>query len=103
VRDVEADHERRVSEYLGRMRVFWLAVPDAPGPASARAYIERNAIALLSNQLGPIDPPSMVWLGLHSDHAEIRGSGLWNLKHVREKYDPAFLDSVAEFIAEMRG
>ena len=33
---------------------------------SSRAYIERNAIGLLSNNMRPFDPPSKTWLGLHS-------------------------------------
>jgi hypothetical protein len=30
------------------MPFLWLAADDDPGPSSQRAYIERNAIALLS-------------------------------------------------------
>jgi hypothetical protein len=87
----EADHERRVSAYLGRMTVLWLEVSDEPGPESLRACIEQNAIALLSNQLHPRDEPSPAWLGLHSPYAAIRLSGLWNVKHVEQRYEPGFL------------
>jgi diadenosine tetraphosphate (Ap4A) HIT family hydrolase len=101
VRQREADHERRVSEHIGRMSIIWVAIPDEPGPESQRAYIERNAIALLSNQLSPVDPPSSKWLGLHSVRGDIRASGLWNLRHVGERYDPGFLDALEGLIERM--
>lgn len=41
--------ERRVSDYLRQLPFLWVDVPDEPGPESDRAYLERNAIALLSN------------------------------------------------------
>jgi hypothetical protein len=42
----------------------------------ARERESSNAIALLSNKLKPIDPPSSDWLGLHSGRQEVRESGL---------------------------
>jgi len=95
----EAAHERRVSEYLGRMSVLWVAVPDEAGPKTSRAYVERNAIALLSNALRPVDQPSKEWLGLHSPRAEIRRSGLWNLNHVDERCDPDLLETLSGFVS----
>lgn len=92
VRDSEVELERRVSSHIGQMTVLWVAVPDPAGTASQRACIERNTIALISNELAPVDEPSEGWLGNHSPNALIRQSGLWNLKHVRETFDPAFLD-----------
>lgn len=89
----EAEHERRVSDYLGKLSVLWVEVPDEPGPRSARAFIERNAIALLSNALQPHDRPSDTWLGLHSPRDEIQKSGLWNLNHTRDHYSPKFLEA----------
>ena len=98
VRIGEREHERRVSDYIGAMSVLWIEVPDEPGPQSARAYIERNAIALLSSQLNPGDKPSSTWLGLHSADSKIRSSGLWNLNHVQQQYDPAFLTSLVAYV-----
>ena len=98
IRLQEADHERRVSEYLATMTVLWIDVPDDPGPRSHRVLIERNAIALLSNDLNPQDPPSAGWLGRASPRDEIRGSGLWNLNHVRSVYDPRFLDVLEGYV-----
>ena len=101
IRLLEAEHERRVSDYLGAMTVTWIAVPDDPGPNSLRSYIERNSIALLSNGLEPPDSPSPSWLGRHSPREEIRRSGLWNLDYVREQYDPAFLETLEELTREV--
>jgi len=56
-------------------------------------YIERNAIALLSNSgAGSKDRPSPTWLGRWAAAEAIRSSGLWNVNHVTDGYDPAFLD-----------
>jgi hypothetical protein len=92
VRDAEAAHELRVSGHIGGMTVLWLDVDDEPGRSSLRSYIERNAIALLSNQRRPADPPSPCWLGRFSPRQEIRESGLWNLNYIDDRYDPTFLD-----------
>jgi hypothetical protein len=83
------------------MSVLWVHVPDESGPDSARAFIERNAIALLSNQLAPIDSASESWLGRFSPRYEIRDSALWNLKHVGEMYDPLFLDKFESYVMRM--
>ncbi len=99
VKNAEADLERRVSDTIGQMPFLWLNVPDAPGPKSARGYIERNAIALLSHARTPAaDRPSPDWLGSHSDRPKVRASGLWNSDHVEEDYDAAFLDEVAALV-----
>ena len=64
-----------------------------------RRYIEKNAIALLSEyNKKPIDPPSKGWLGRHSANERIKRSGLWNDKHVANAYDPEFLDRLEEYV-----
>ena len=94
--------EQEVSAVIGAMPFLWLAVNDEPGPDSLRGYIERNAIALLSNYgREPIDPPSPQWLGHHSDREKVRQSGLWNNNHVDESHDPAFLDTLQRLIERM--
>jgi hypothetical protein len=81
-----------VSEIIGNMRFLWLAIEDERGPNSQRGYVERNAIALLSNYGKPaLDPPSKAWLGHYSDRERVRKSGLWNQNHVDEAYDLTFL------------
>ena len=102
VRKLEQPLEGKVSTVIGDMPFLWLAVEDEPGPESLRGYIERNAIALLSNWgKQPIDPPSTSWLGHLSDREKVRASGLWNSNHVNEDYDPAFLDVLARLIDKM--
>ena len=66
--------------------------------------MERNTIALLSNfQRMPLDPATPSWLGHHSDRKLVRGSGLWNQRHVEENHNPAFLDVLETLIAQQGG
>src|SRR5882672_7431786 len=65
-RAAEAAWEKHVSDYIGGMSVFLVDVPDEPSPQSNRSFIERNAIALLSNRFAPIDRASSGWLGRFS-------------------------------------
>lgn len=99
LRAAEAAWEQTVSTYISSMPLLWIDVPDEPGSQSQRAYIERNAIALLSSRGSKQDPPSPGWLGRFSPRQEIRESGLWNLNHVSEIYEPAFLDRLEYWIA----
>jgi len=94
VRDEAHPLEKRVSGYIRELPMLWLGVDDEPGPDSERAYVERNAIALLSNfgEKEPVNPRSRDWLGTFSPERKIRESGLWNSKHVEEDYDPEFLE-----------
>ncbi len=101
VRLAEQPLEQAVSQYICQMPFLWLAVDDNPGPASLRGVIERNAIALLSNyntQDEPLDPPSPSWLRLQADRESIRHSGLWNVNHVTEVYDPVFLELLNKLV-----
>jgi hypothetical protein len=103
VRAAEIVLERRVTKVVGNMSFLWLPIEDEAGPASRRGYIERNAIALLSNYgKAPLDPPSQEWLGRHSDRERIRRSGLWNQNHVDEVCDRAFLDSLDKLVSDAR-
>ena len=97
-RAAEAACEKRVSEFIGAMSVLWVHVPDESGPNSARAFIERNAIAMLSNQFAPIDSASESWLGRFSPRNAILDSALWNLNHVTEVCDPLFLEKLESFV-----
>jgi len=99
VLDAEAPLERRVSSYIGALPFLWLAVDDAPGPASLRGVVERGAIALLSNFGRPgLDLPGPRWLGLHSDRDRVRRSGVWNNNHVDEPQVDGFLDTMERLI-----
>jgi hypothetical protein len=71
------------------------------GPASLRGYVEKNAIALLSNyKKPPLDPPSKAWLGHHCDRERVRGAGLWNSDYIDKSYDPAFLDQLDALVSK---
>lgn len=96
--EVETAHEERVTEYLGALSVFWIDVADEPGPQSDRGCIERNAIALLSNNCRPADPASPDWLGNFSLSEKVRGCALWNVIHVHDQYDSAFLSKLEEYV-----
>ncbi len=103
IRKTEQAMEREVSQIIGRMPFLWLAVNDEPGPESLRGYIERNAIALLSNCDRPsLDLPSQDWLGHFCDREKVQKSGLWNSNHVDEEYDPDCLDQL-ERVVEVMG
>lgn len=102
IRKREEPLEREVSRVIRDMPFLWLAINDEPGPGSLRGYVERNAIALLSNyQKTPIDSSSPKWLGHSCNRDRVRRSGLWNQNHVDEDYDPAFLDTLAALVNEM--
>lgn len=92
-RSIESELEKLVSAAISTMQILCLDVRDTPGPRSDRAYIERNAIALLSKVGSRIDVPSDTWLGRSSAHPCVRKSGLWNVNYVDEpSWDPAFLE-----------
>lgn len=102
-RELEHRHELSVSQVIRYMPFLWLAVDDPPGKESDRKVIEANAIGLLSN-LGrpPIDPPSPDWLGHSASHTAVCGSGLWNVDHVDEAYNPNFLTLLEQYIFQQK-
>jgi hypothetical protein len=101
--DTEAPIEAAVTAYIASMPFLWLDIPDDPGPHSHRGLIERNSIALLSNlNREPIDASSDTWLGQFSDRPLVRGSGLWNQRHVDEDHDPEFLGALSALIGQMK-
>ncbi|WP_236039246.1 hypothetical protein [Haloarcula salinisoli] len=89
-----------MSDYIRDLPFLWVKVDDEPGPDSDRAYLEQNVIALLSNhQCTPIDEREQ-WLGQYSRSEKIRDSGLWNVNHVDEGYNPEFLSVLQEQIEQ---
>jgi hypothetical protein len=101
IRQSEFKLEREVSRAIREMPFICLAVVDQVG--SQRSYIERNAIALLSNfRKHPLDPPSEGWLGHLCGQDRVTQSGLWNRNHVHEEYDAAFLDTLDALAAGTR-
>ena len=104
VREEEYSTECLVSNYICSMPFLWIDIDDLPGPNSDRGFIERNAIALLSNfnRDNPIDPPSESWLGHYALNDKIKCSGLWNVNHVDEIYDPDFLKVLERYVEDMK-
>jgi len=98
VRDGERALEKEVSVAIGDMRLLWLSVPDSAGPASDRAYVERNAIGLLSRAVTLSPTMAASWLGETSDDWRIAVSGLWNLDHLFAKPDPAFINVLEAYV-----
>ena len=99
LRQAEAPMEREVSRRIGAMPLVWLRVDDRAGPGSDRGYVERNAIALLSNfAKDPLDAPSADWLGRHSNRERVRESGLWNNDFVDRTHEAGFLDRLQRLI-----
>jgi len=96
VRAAEDAHERTVSEVIGAMPFVWMDADDEPSADSVRATIERNAIGVLAaGRAAGLDPPSTEWLGHSALDSKIGTSGLWNVRHVESRYDPAFLSTLA--------
>jgi hypothetical protein len=95
--------EQAVSKYLAELYVLLIAVPGESEKHNDRAYLEQNLIALLSNACKPLDPPSCEWLGLKSDKREIRKSGLWNVNHVEQRFDPQYLEVLDYYVSVTAG
>lgn len=94
--------EAAVSMYLSPLPFLWLPVEDEPSGDSLRAFIETNAIALLSNYSRPVlDAASEGWLGHCSNRELVRRSGLWNQRHVAAEHNPAFLNLMETLISNI--
>lgn len=99
----ERELEQKVSEYLSRLHVALIDVAGASDKTNDRSYLEQNLIALFSNKCKPLDPPSYRWLGNSSDKREIRKSGLWNVNHVEQHFDPQYVDVLNYYISVTLG
>jgi hypothetical protein len=91
--------EAKVSNYIGHLLVTFIEVPGDASKSNDRAYLEQNLIALLSNSYKPLDLASHRWLGLNSDKSEIRKSGIWNVNHTAQAYDPSFLAMLDYYVS----
>ena len=99
----EQELELIVSEYIRRYEFTVLEVPGESSKNNDRAFIEANAIALLSNycrdQGGVFISPN--WLGRQSGDDRLVQSGLWNRDKVFGQVDPDFLDRFETFVEGM--
>ena len=103
VRSGEEEIELAVSQHIGEMSVSWVEVADAASADSDRAFLERNFIALLAGHTGPLDLPSANWLGRWSGREAVSHSGLWNVNHVYESFDPIALDVFEHYVEVAEG
>lgn len=102
IRVSENPIEKKVSTHIRSMPFLWIKIDDPSGPNSMRKYIERNAIALLSNSSrNEIDPPTKNWLGHYCWNENIRKSGLWNSNHVTERVQEDFLECLENIVYEI--
>ena len=99
----ELSLERKVSEYLGSMRVLWIDVADEPSPFSDRAFIERNSIGLLSRHGVLARDWGLDWLGTDSEELDIATSGLWNLNHLYSTPHNDFIPVLTSYISATLG
>jgi len=91
ITELETPLERKVSEYIGNLRVLFIPVLDVAGTGSMRATIERQFISMFTENLCAIEKSSLGWLGRFSDKPSIRNSGLWNVRDVGSEYDLKFI------------
>ncbi|MEH3140261.1 MAG: hypothetical protein PGN37_08765 [Mycobacterium kyogaense] len=95
--DTERWLENSVSSFMASTKVTWLKISDESGPESDRAFIERNAIALLVHGAF-LNEPSCSWLGKWSDRPSIVKYGIWNVDHTDVDYDPRFINIFAQYV-----
>ncbi len=97
VREKEVFIEHLVSEYIGRLGVIVLDIDDLPAATSARAFIEKNSISLLSSINSSFNFSTLNWLGNYSPRSEIINSSLWNINYINSDYDEGFLHELYQY------
>lgn len=100
VRESERYIEQLVSAYIGQLGVVVLEVDDLPDATSNRAFIEKNAIALISSINSSISFSTVDWLGNYSSRNEIIDSCLWNVDYTDSGYDDTFIKTFEYYIDE---
>ncbi|HVT92885.1 MAG TPA: hypothetical protein VHD76_08570 [Bryobacteraceae bacterium] len=99
----EADVERLVSDYIGRLHLCFLPITDPASKRSDRAYVEQNLIAIMSGPPGPVECAAEGWLGFDCTHRAVQSSSLWNVNHTEESFDPGFLKVLEHYVEVARG
>jgi len=103
VRKLEHPLEVRVSEVISRMEVLMISFEDNDIEKQALRYIQKNAVALLSNwQKEVLDPPSPDWMGKFCSNVLVRDSGLWNTNGVMQRYDSSFIPKFKKIIEQSK-
>lgn len=78
--------EREVSKCIHNLPFLWIEVNGDAHKDNERADIEKKSIALLSEFLEKRETTSE-WLGNDCPVNEVKSSGLWNSKHVKDAYN----------------
>ncbi len=88
--------ERLINRHMWQMPVIFIPVNHRVH----RRYIERNAVALLSEygEENPIDCQSGRWLGRRCSTEKVRESGLWQSEYVNHYHRPEFLDLLEMYV-----
>jgi hypothetical protein len=102
-RRAELETEREVSRYIGETRILCLDIPDEAGPYSDRAFLERNAIGLLSRYNVLQGKANPEWLGTYSANVSIALSGLWNLNHLFLRPHTSFTSVLSRYVRSTLG
>ncbi|WP_312622172.1 hypothetical protein [Haloarcula sp. 1CSR25-25] len=100
VREQEHELEQKVTEYIEALPFLYVNVSGEPGPESDRATIEASTIAMVSHYRRTANPADLDWLGYHSPKPEIYRSGLWNIQHISELFDPSVISLLDEYVDE---
>mgnify|MGYP004512993149 CR=1 FL=1 len=100
IREKEKYIEQLVSDYIGQLGVVVLDIDDMPCATSDRAYVEKNAIALLSSINSSFNFSTLNWLGNWNPRDEIKDSCLWNINYINSDYDSNFLDILEQYASK---
>lgn len=93
IREAEYPVEKIVSEKVNSMPFLWLGLDSRTGRQDFARFMQKNAIALLSNYgKAPLDESSSTWLGYYCSNPFVKRSGLWNVEYVSERYNPVFME-----------
>jgi hypothetical protein len=103
VRALEKPLESDISHMIARMPFLYLSVPDRSNGRANRSYIEKNAIALLSNyEKDCYYEKNSEWLGEFCSRELVSLSGLWNIRGVKDKeYNTFFLKLIEMYVRGM--
>ena len=96
----ERELEGLVTSYISRLQLQCIEVTDRASKNSARSTIEKSSIALFTERLVPVEPPSSSWLGLHSAHESIVRTGLWNVRDTGKKADFQVIELISNRLSQ---
>jgi hypothetical protein len=100
IRKKEHFLEVQVSQVINNMPFLWISTDRSLKPEQLNMFIQRHAIALLSNyrKKTPYDLPSPEWLGRHCPNDAVQLAGLWNDRYIDVRCNPKFLDYLEKLV-----